>query len=74
MIVVGRFYCYTRDDLDDHLKQLQRNDLNLDLPGITHLDDENKVMLRSIPTSVVMCGRCISTAFKHHFNRHYKIL
>ena len=43
MIVVGRFYFYTRDDLDGHFRQLQPNDPNLDLPGTTHLDHESKV-------------------------------
>ena len=44
MIVVGRFYCYTRDDLDDHFGRLQPNCLNLDLPGAAHLDHESKVI------------------------------
>ena len=47
MIVVGRLYCYTWDDLDDHFRRLQPNNLNLDLPGITHFDHESKVLFCS---------------------------
>ena len=32
------------DDLDDHLRRLQPIDLNLDLLGTTHLDDEGRVV------------------------------
>ena len=35
MIVVGRFYCDTRYDLDHHFKWFQPNVLNLDLSGTT---------------------------------------
>ena len=31
------------DDLDDHFRWLQPNDLNLDLLGITHLDHKSRV-------------------------------
>ena len=44
MSVVGRFYFYTRDDLDDHFRRPQPNDLNLDLPGTTHLNHDSKVL------------------------------
>ena len=43
MIVVGRFYCYTRDDLDDHFRRLQPNYLNLNLLATTRLDRESTV-------------------------------
>ena len=45
MIVVGRSYCYTQDDLYDHFRRLETNDLNLDLTGTTHLDHESKVLM-----------------------------
>ena len=46
MIVVGRIYFYTPDDLDDHFRRLQPNDLNLDLPGTTHLHHESRLNKR----------------------------
>ena len=51
MIVVGRFYFYTSDDLDDHFRRLQHNDLNLDLPRTTHLDHETKVDMQTFDAS-----------------------
>ena len=53
MIVVGCFYCNTRDYLDDSFRRLQPNDLNLDQPGVTHLDHESMVaQLRPVLVNV----------------------
>ena len=48
MIVVGRFYCDARNDLDHHFKWFQPNALNLDLSGTTHLDHESQVCIVQI--------------------------
>ena len=40
---MARFYTYARNDEDDHFRQLQPNDRNLDPPDITRLEHEKKV-------------------------------
>ena len=48
MIVVGRFYCDTRYDLDHHFKWFQPNARNLDLSGTTHLDHDSQLCIAQI--------------------------
>ena len=48
MIVVGRFYCDARYDLDHHFKWFRPSALNLDLSGTTHLDNESQVCIAQI--------------------------
>ena len=48
MIVVGRFYCDARNDLDHNFKWFQPNALNLDLSGTTYLDHESQVCIVQI--------------------------